>query len=43
LLVRDAGLRSTLGANGKRYVEAGYSWRTIEMKYLDILNRYLSS
>jgi len=38
LLLADARLREVLGANGRRYFEANYTWATIENKYLAILN-----
>lgn len=43
LLLDDAEQRKQLGANGEKYVEANYSWPTIERKYLDILRRFLSA
>ena len=39
LLLSSPGLRLTLGANGRRYFEANYSWDVIEHKYLAILGR----
>jgi glycosyltransferase involved in cell wall biosynthesis len=40
LLVRDARLRAALGANGRSYVEARYSWPQVLRKY-EILFRTL--
>ena len=37
LLESDAALRAGLGANGRRYFDAHYTWETIERKYLRLL------
>jgi glycosyltransferase involved in cell wall biosynthesis len=34
MLLDDAGLRATLAANGRRYVEEKYTWNVVEEKYL---------
>jgi glycosyltransferase involved in cell wall biosynthesis len=34
----DAGLRQRLGANGKAFFQANYSWPVIEAKYLQIIS-----
>ena len=39
LLEGDAGLRETLGRNGRRYFETHYGWDVIERKYLELLAR----
>jgi glycosyltransferase involved in cell wall biosynthesis len=39
LLLNSPGLRRTLGANGRRYFEANYTWDMIENKYLALLGR----
>ena len=36
-LLRDAPLRSTLGAQGRRYVAANYRWDVVDAKYLAAL------
>jgi glycosyltransferase involved in cell wall biosynthesis len=33
LLLADRGLREEMGRNGKRYVDANYSWNVIMAKY----------
>jgi len=38
-LSRDPGLRERLGANGKLFFRANYSWDVIEAKYLEIISR----
>jgi len=38
-LSRDPGLRQRLGANGKMFFRANYSWEVIEAKYLGIISR----
>lgn len=38
-LSRDRGLRERLGANGKRFFQANYSWPVIESKYLELISR----
>lgn len=38
-LSRDPGLRERLGANGKEFFRANYSWDVIEAKYLEIISR----
>jgi glycosyltransferase involved in cell wall biosynthesis len=38
-LEADAGLRRTLGENGRRYFDANYTWEIVERKYLDLLER----
>ena len=38
-LSRDPGLRERLGANGKMFFRANYSWDVIEAKYLEIISR----
>jgi glycosyltransferase involved in cell wall biosynthesis len=37
LLVREPGLRKTLGANGRRYVEAEYRWETVLARYQSLI------
>ena len=37
-LSRDPGMRERLGANGKRFFQANYSWGVIEAKYLEIIS-----
>jgi glycosyltransferase involved in cell wall biosynthesis len=39
LLESDAALRAGLGANGRRYFDAHYTWEIIERKYLRLLER----
>lgn len=39
LLLADGRLRDALGANGRAYYEANYTWATIERKYLDLIAR----
>jgi glycosyltransferase involved in cell wall biosynthesis len=39
LLLSSPGLRRTLGANGRQYFEANYTWDVIENKYLALLGR----
>jgi glycosyltransferase involved in cell wall biosynthesis len=39
LLLGSAELRRALGANGRAYYEANYSWERIENKYLALLGR----
>jgi glycosyltransferase involved in cell wall biosynthesis len=41
LLEGDAGLRETLGRNGRRYFETHYGWDVIERKYLELLARII--
>jgi len=38
-LSRDRGLRERLGANGKNFFQANYSWEVIVAKYLEIIAR----
>jgi len=38
-LESDAGLRKTLGANGRRYFEQNYAWDVIERKYLALFRQ----
>ncbi len=38
-LSRDPELRERLGANGKKFFQANYSWDVIEAKYLEIISR----
>jgi len=42
LLEAQEGLRRRLGANGRRYYEAHYSWPVVEGKYLELLARVKS-
>jgi glycosyltransferase involved in cell wall biosynthesis len=37
LLEQDAGLRATLGANGRRFYQQHYRWEVVEGKYNRIL------
>lgn len=37
LLVRDEGLRGTLGANGRRYVDAEYRWSVVLGRWRELL------
>ena len=41
LLLADPTLRQRLAANGRRYVEANYSWERIERKYQEIAGKAL--
>ena len=34
-------LRKKMGVNGKRYIEANYSWAQLEKKYLNLLERFV--
>jgi glycosyltransferase involved in cell wall biosynthesis len=38
-LEADAGLRRTLGENGRRYFDQNYTWAIVERKYLELLGR----
>jgi glycosyltransferase involved in cell wall biosynthesis len=38
LLVREPALRATLGANGRRYVEAGYRWSAVLDRWRALLD-----
>ena len=39
LILASAGLRRTLGENGRRYFETHYTWDIIEEKYLETVRR----
>ena len=39
MLEGDAGLRRSLGENGRRYFDRNYTWDIVERKYLDLLAR----
>jgi hypothetical protein len=38
-LIDDPGLRAAAGAAGRRRVEAGYSYRAVIPRYLQVLER----
>jgi glycosyltransferase involved in cell wall biosynthesis len=40
LLLSQQELRHTLGQQGKQYVEARYTWDTVEKTYVDFIMRY---
>jgi glycosyltransferase involved in cell wall biosynthesis len=39
LLLGDAALRARLGANGRDYVLANFTWDRVTRNYLDVLDR----
>ena len=39
LLLGDAGLRDRLGAHGRAYVLANFTWDRVTATYLDVLRR----
>jgi glycosyltransferase involved in cell wall biosynthesis len=43
LLMRDAGLRATMGRNGKAYVNQHYQWSTVLAKYERMFAKLLSA